>query len=69
MIMNAFFIGIEDWSKRQRPQLELLETDEKHVLNSKGNEFKNKNHLRIENTNLNAERVAKLIKDEFSLGD
>jgi hypothetical protein len=54
-------------SNYEESELELLETDEKHVLNSKENEFNNMNHLRVENTNLSADRVARMIKEEFDL--
>ena len=46
---------------------ELLETDRKHILNSDKGEFRNKNHLKINNTELNAERAAEIIKERFSL--
>ena len=46
---------------------ELLETDRKHILNSDKGEFRNKNHLKINNTELNAERVAEIIKERFGL--
>jgi hypothetical protein len=46
---------------------ELLETDRKYTLNSQGNEFSNKNHLKINNTKLNANKVAKIIKERFNL--
>jgi hypothetical protein len=48
-------------------EMELLETDHKHILNSEKNEFKNKNHLKINNTKLNADRVAGMIKERFAL--
>ena len=46
---------------------ELLETDREHILNSNNNEFKGKNHLKIDNTNISANVVAKMIKDQFCL--
>jgi hypothetical protein len=46
---------------------ELLETDRNHILNSEGYEFRNKNHIKINNTKLNALRVAEIIKEKFSL--
>jgi hypothetical protein len=46
---------------------ELLETDRQHTLNSDEGEFRNKNHLKINNTKLNAERVAEIIKERFGL--
>ena len=48
---------------------ELLESDLKHRLNSIGNEFKGMNHLKINNTNLDAMTVAKMIKKRFNFGD
>jgi hypothetical protein len=48
-------------------ELELLVTDEKHVLNSNNNEFKNMNHLKINNTNFDAVKVANIIKERFNL--
>ena len=47
--------------------MELIETDSRHILNSVKNEFKNKNHLKINNTKLNADRVAGMIKARFGL--
>ncbi len=46
---------------------ELLEADRKHILNSNNNEFKGKNHLKIDNSNISANAVAKMIKDQFCL--
>lgn len=46
---------------------ELLETDRKHILNSNNHEFKDKNHLKIGNTNLSAPTVAEMIKEQFCL--
>jgi hypothetical protein len=46
---------------------ELLETDRKHILNSAENEFIMENHFKINNTNLSANKVAKMIKERFSL--
>lgn len=50
------------WSEQ-----ELLNSVNKYRLNSKEGEIKQKNYLRINNTNLSAENVAKMIKDEFKL--
>ena len=44
---------------------ELLETDRRHILNSNDNDFKEKNHLKINNTNISAKIVAKMIKEQF----
>lgn len=46
---------------------ELMETDRKYVLNSKDNEFKRKNYLKINNTKLDAIDTARMIKESFSL--
>lgn len=46
---------------------ELLETDRKHVLNSSHHHFNQMNHLKIDNTNISAEVVARRIKEWFSL--
>ncbi|TDI92880.1 MAG: shikimate kinase [Caldithrix sp.] len=48
-------------------EMELLETDDQHILNSEKNEFRNKNHLKINNTNLSAHRVAGMIRERFGL--
>lgn len=46
---------------------ELLATLKKHRLNSFEGEIKEKNYLKIDNTNLAAEEVAKMIKEKFKL--
>ncbi len=46
---------------------ELLENDRKHILNSNNYDFKGKKHLKIDNTNISANVVAKTIKDQFCL--
>jgi hypothetical protein len=46
---------------------ELLDTDLKHTLNSSKNEFKVYNHIKINNTNLSADSVAKIISERFDL--
>lgn len=51
----------------ERSQKLLLEYVEKHRLNSLPGEIKEKNYLRIDNTNLSAEEVAKMIKEKFDL--
>ncbi len=48
-------------------EIELLETDKNHTLNSEENKFKSKDHLKINNTKINAVKVAALIKERFSL--
>ena len=51
-----------EWS-----QQELLNSVNKYRLNSKEGEIKQENYLRINNTNLSAKEVAKMIKDKFEL--
>ena len=51
-----------EWSEQ-----ELLNSVNKYRLNSEDGEIKHKNYIRINNTNLSAEAVAKIIKDEFKL--
>lgn len=51
-----------EWSER-----ELLNSVNKYRLNSEKGEIKQKNYLRINNTNLSAESVAKIIKEKFEL--
>lgn len=51
-----------EWSKKQ-----LVKDSEKHRLNSLPGEIKEKNYLRINNTDLSAEKVAKIIKEKFDL--
>lgn len=46
---------------------ELLDTIDKHRLNSVEGELTRENYLRINNTNLTAEEVAQMIKEEFGL--
>lgn len=46
---------------------ELLKSLDKHRLNSYPGEIKEENYLRIDNTNISAENVAKLIKERFEL--
>ena len=51
-----------EWSEK-----DLLKSFEKYRFNSKPNEIKEKNYLRINNTYLSAEEVAKMIKDKLEL--
>ena len=51
-----------EWSEK-----DLLKSVEKYRFNSKENEIKEKNYLRINNTNINANDVAKIIKEKFNL--
>lgn len=51
----------------EKSRKDLLKGVEKHRLNSLPGEIKEKNYLRIDNTNLSAKEVAKLIKEKFKL--
>ena len=51
-----------EWSEK-----DLLRSVEKYRFNSKENEIKEENYIRINNTNLEADIVAKLIKEKFVL--
>lgn len=51
-----------EWSKA-----EIIKSAEKHRLNSYPGEINEKNYLRIDNTNLSAEKVAQMIKEKFKL--
>lgn len=56
-------------TKRNIKQSEqhLLETMESSRLNSKTNEIKRENYIRIDNADLSPEKVAQLIKQNFQL--
>lgn len=51
-----------EWSEK-----DLLKSVEKYRFNSKENEIKEENYLRIDSTNLNANVVAEMIKNRFKL--
>ena len=51
-----------EWSEQ-----ELLNSVDEYRLNSEDGEIKHKNYMRIDNTNLSAKIVAKMIKDKFKL--
>lgn len=51
----------------EESQKDLLETMKKYRLNSNDGEFICPNHLKIDNTNLEPEEVAKLVVEEFKL--
>lgn len=51
----------------EQSEKDLKNTMGKHRLNSNPGEIERKNYIRINNTNLNADEVAKLIKDKFDL--
>ena len=59
----------EKQSKRntESSKKELLASLDKYRMNSNAGEVKHENYLRIDNTNLSAEKVAKMIFDEFNL--
>ena len=44
----------------------LLESISEHRLNSEEGEIKEKNYIRINNTNLSPEAVSKIIKEKFN---
>lgn len=46
---------------------ELIEDMEKYRLYSNEDEFRDEDYIRINNTNLSAEEVAKMIKEKFKL--
>lgn len=46
---------------------EIVEDTQKYRLNSMDGEVKEKNYIKINNTNLTAESVAKIIKEKFNL--
>ncbi|GLX66663.1 hypothetical protein MU1_10070 [Paenibacillus glycanilyticus] len=50
-----------------RSERNLIQTTEKHRLNSFEGEIKRANYIRINNTNLTADEVAEIIKSRFSL--
>ncbi|MFC5405766.1 shikimate kinase [Cohnella soli] len=51
----------------EQSEKDLINTMEKHRLNSYEGEIKRENYLRINSANLSAVEVAKLIKDTFNL--
>ncbi|MNI02448.1 hypothetical protein D3C73_553220 [compost metagenome] len=51
----------------EQSEKDLLNTIEKHRLNSNKGEIIRENYLRINNTNLSAEETAKRIKERFDL--
>ena len=56
-------------SKRnmERSEKDLLNSMEKYRMNSNEGEIQEKNYIRINNTNISAEDVAKMIKEKFGL--
>jgi len=51
----------------EQSEMELINTMEKHRLNSNKGEITRENYLRIDNTKLSAEEVAGIIKNTFHL--
>ena len=51
-----------EWSEK-----DLLKSVEKYRFNSKENEIKENNYIRIDNTKISADIVAKTIKEKFKL--
>ncbi len=51
----------------EQSEADLIQTTERHRLNSNPGEILRGNYLRINNTNLSPVEVANLIKDEFNL--
>lgn len=51
-----------EWSRNN-----LIKDCQKHRMNSFPGEVKEKNYLRIDNTNVSAKEVAKIIKEKFNL--
>ena len=51
-----------EWSEK-----DLLKSVEKYRFNSKENEIKEKNYIRIDNTSIGADIVARMIKEKFKL--
>ena len=51
-----------EWSEK-----DLLKSVKKYRFNSKENEINEKNYIRIDNTNIDPETVAKIIKEKFEL--
>lgn len=49
-----------------RSENDLIKWLNRHRLNSKDGEIKHKNYIRIDNTNINAKEVAKIIKNKFN---
>ncbi len=49
-----------EWSEK-----DLLKSAKKYRFNTKENEIKEKNYLKIDNTNIDAKTVAKMIKEKF----
>lgn len=53
-----------EWSEK-----DLLKSTTKYRLNSRQNEIKEYNYIRINNTNISAKDVGKMIKERFNFSD
>ena len=51
----------------EKSEKDLIKYMEKFRINSYPGEIKEKNYLRINNTNISAEEAAKMIKEKFNL--
>lgn len=51
----------------EKSEENLLESIQNHRVNSKEGEVKEKNYMKINNTNLEPEKVAQIIKEKFNL--
>lgn len=51
----------------EKSEKDLINSLDKHRMNSKPGEVQYKNYLRIDNTNISAEETAKMIKEKFEL--
>jgi len=53
-----------EWSEK-----DLLKSTTKYRLNSRQNEIKEYNYIRINNTNISAKDVAQMLKERFNFSD
>ena len=70
LVRNKTWLRLEEKpSKRNivESEKELLRTHETHRLNSHVWEIREKNYMRIDNTNISPEETAKMIKERFGL--
>lgn len=51
----------------EKSEKDLIDSLDKHRMNSEEGEVQYKNYLRIDNTNISAEETAKMIKEKFDL--
>ena len=69
---NKFYYGFEEIEIASsniplEQKNDLIKCTENHRLNSMPGEIKETNYLRINNTNISAEKVAKIIKEKFKI--